>query len=107
MNATTPPAEILAWPTDEGIWMADFKSIGWFPIRTMYLRDDCPTAAEMAREAAGEIMPPRPVIAIVAQFPESETSWPYTFQACHPAKQWRRPTVEELARAKHFYSIKS
>ena len=89
-------SETVEWPTDEGIWMARFESIGWFPIRSKYLRDDLPTREEMAREAAGEVMPPRKVLAIVAQFPESATSWPFTFQKCHPAKEWRRPTAEEM-----------
>lgn len=86
--------EVIEWPTDEGIWMANFESVGWFPIQTMYLRDDLPTVEEMAREKSGEVMPPRKVLAILAQFPESENSWPYTFKSCHPAKGWRRPTDE-------------
>ena len=104
MNPTEPhTAEILEWPTDEGMWMANFQSIGWFPLRTKYLRDDLPTIEEMAREAAGEVLPARKILAILAQFPESKTSWPFTFQSCHPVKHWRRPTDEEMAKARIFY----
>jgi hypothetical protein len=106
VNASAPAAgsASVEWPTDEGIWMGFIDGgIGWFPMQTMYLRDDLPTREEMAREAAGEVMPPRKVLAIVAQWPESETSWPYTFQGCHPAKQWRRPDEDELRRALIFY----
>jgi len=29
------------WPTDEGIWLGWIDGgIGWFPMQTMYLRDD-------------------------------------------------------------------
>lgn len=77
--------------------------IGWFPLKTLYLRDDLPSREEMAREAAGEVMPPRPVLAVLAQWPESDKSWPFTFKNCHPVKEWRRPTDEEMAKALHFY----
>ena len=40
---------------------------------------------------------------LVAQFPESATSWPFTFQKCHSAKEWRRPTAEEMEKARKFY----
>ena len=99
--AVVPP---VPWPTDVGIWRGFVEGgIGWFPLQTLYLRDDLPTGEEMAREAAGEVMPPRRVLAVVAQWLESETSWPYTFQQCHPVKQWRRPTEQEMARAQVFY----
>lgn len=97
-------SETVEWPTDEGIWMAWIgDTTGWFPLRSKYLRDDLPTREEMAREAAGEVMPPRKVLAIVAQWPESEKSWPFTFKGCHPAQLWRRPTEDEMRRAKIFY----
>ena len=83
--------------------MAKFESVGWFPIRSMYLRDDLPTLEEIAREAAGELMPPRKVLAIVAQFPESEKRWPYTFKGCHPVKEWRRPSADEMEKARKYY----
>lgn len=97
--------EIVAWPTDEGIWLGDVKEIGWFPFQTKYLRDDLPSLDEIKREESGEVMPPRRVLAIVAQFLESDTSWPYLFKGNHPAKEWRRPDVDEMSRARIFYGL--
>ena len=111
-QSTVPTAEpleeahgsVVEWPTDEGIWMGNISSgIGWFPLQTMYLRDDLPSREEMDRAAAGEVMPPRPVLAVLAQWPESEQSWPYTFKGCHPVSEWRRPSDEEKEKALHFY----
>jgi len=99
-------SEIFAWPTDEGVWMGFLDGgIGWFPLRTMYLRDDLPTLDEIRRQLAGEVMPPRAILAIVAQYPESENHWPFTFKGCHPVSQWRRPNADELKRAQVFYGI--
>lgn len=85
--------------------MAQFDSIGWFPIRIMYLRDDLPTPSDLDYEKAIGYPLQRRVIAIVAQHPESATSWPYTFERCHPAKAWRRPDNDEMARALVFYGL--
>lgn len=71
----------------------------------MYLRDDLPTIAEMEEERRTGVHIPREILAIVAQVPQSEISWPYTFQSCHPAKRWRRPDPDELHRAKIFYRL--
>lgn len=88
--------EVIAWPTADGLWMAYIEAMGcWFPLRAMALRDDLDSKN-----------PNPPVLAIVAQFPESETSWPFTFRQCHPAKRWRRPTDEEKEKAMKFYGIK-
>lgn len=87
--------DIIAWPNSDGLWMAFFDSMGcWFPIRTLALRDDLDAKN-----------PNPPVLAIVAQFPESQTSWPFTFRQCHPAKRWRRPTDDERKKAQVFYGI--
>jgi len=86
--------DVIAWPTDEGIWMADILNDGdWFPLKAVALKDDMPGPE------------PRPTLGIVAQWPESKDSWPFTFQGCHPVKRWRRPSAEELSRAQHFYGI--
>lgn len=87
--------EVISWPTSEGLWMAYFDAMGcWFPIKCKALRDDLD-----AKD------PNPPILAIIAQFPESETSWPFTFRHCHPAKRWRRPTDEEIAKADKFYGL--
>ena len=79
----------------------------WFPLQTMAMKDDLPSAEQMRLERESPATaPPRAVLLIVAQWPESELSWPYTFKGCHPVKQWRRPTDDELIKAKHFYQIK-
>jgi len=82
---------ILDWPTGEGIWMGWFQDC-WFPFLAKPLKKYPPDQPHM----------PMP---IVVQFPQSKTSWPYTFQACHPVKEWRLPDDDELAKAKHFYQI--
>lgn len=104
MSDTIPNTE---WPTDEGIWMGFHKALGgWFPLLTMALKDDLPSKEQMRLEAESpETAPPRATLAIVAQWPESETKWPYTFKGCHPVKQWRKPTEEELVKARHFYRL--
>jgi len=92
------------WPTDEGIWMGWIDSgIGWFPMQTMYLRDDLPSKEEIEEERRSGVKWIGKPLVIVAQWPESETSWPYTFQQCHPVKRWRRPTEDETRRAMIFY----
>lgn len=98
----------IDWPTTEGIWIGYIEGVGEFPFKTMFLRDDLPTR-EMLRIEQEEPLaaPPRRTLALVAQWPESEKSWPYTFKRCHPVKRWRRPTEEELAKALHFYELKS
>src|SRR5437762_2936087 len=103
MNTTeTPPPGSLQpdgsetpWPTDEGIWLGWIDGgIGWFPMQTMYLRDDLPSREEMEEERRTGVKWIGKPLAVVAQWPESETSWPYTFQKCHPAKRWRRPNED-------------
>ncbi len=97
---------VIDWPTDEGIWMGHHKDLGWFPFQTKAMRDDLPSAEQLRLERESpETAPPRRVLAIVAQWLESERSWPYTVQNCHPVKMWRKPTAEELAKAKHFYGV--
>jgi hypothetical protein len=99
---------LVEWPTDEGIWMGNMGKPGageWFPLKTAPLRDDLPSPEEIAREKAGEVMPPRAILAIVAQWPKSETEWPFLFKGNHPVKEWRRPTPDELQRAKRFYRL--
>jgi hypothetical protein len=70
--------------------MGFIDSVGWFPMRTKELTDDLGSGA---------------CLAILAQFPESASSWPFTFQGCHPVKLWRRPTGDEMERAKVFYGL--
>ena len=110
--AAAVPA-MVDWPTDEGVWMANIALAtgsaepDWFPLQTMAMKDDLPSAEQMRLERESPATaPPRAVLLIVAQWPESELSWPYTFKGCHPVKQWRRPTDDELIKAKHFYQIK-
>ncbi|HEY3898952.1 MAG TPA: hypothetical protein VGM54_10085 [Chthoniobacter sp.] len=84
-------AEEIDWPTEEGIWMAYLEEMGcWFPLKARLLKKYAPGVPHL----------PMP---IVAQWPESIQRWPYTFQRCHPAKRWRRPTEEEMAKARNFY----
>lgn len=82
--------------------MGNIPEIGWLPLQTMALTDDLPSVEQMRLEAEHEA-PPRRILAIVAQWLESATSWPYTFKGCHPVKEWRRPTKEELFKARIFY----
>jgi hypothetical protein len=86
---------IFPWPTDEGMWMGwvDHMTI-WFPMRAKYLLGDDPSNVDTYQKP----------IALVAQFPESETSWPFLFKGSHPVNQWRRPTEAELEKAKTFYA---
>ena len=101
-------SEEIEWPTTEGIWMGWFEDVGWFPMKTMFLRDDCPTLAMLRIEQEEPLAaPPRRPLALVAQFPESAASWPFTFQKCHPAKKWRRPDEDELFKALAFYGLHS
>lgn len=74
--------------------MGYHDALGWFPFQTMALRDDLVPAGEVGR-----------VLTIVAQWPESKDSWPYTFRGCHPVKQWRRPNADELEKARKFYGL--
>jgi hypothetical protein len=68
----------IEWPTEKGIWMAWFESMDcWFPIKAKLLKE----------YPEGEPHLPMP---IVAQFPESVTSWPYTFKGCHLERVSRR-----------------
>lgn len=98
--------ETIDWPTDEGIWMGHHIDLGWFPFLTKALRDDLPTKEQLRLEAESpETAPPRAILMIVAQWPESKSSWPYTVKGCHPVKVWRKPDEEELKRAQTFYGI--
>jgi len=98
MNETQPEESKSAasacsdfdWPTDEGIWMGFIEPIGWFPMKTKGLIDDLGS---------------NECLAILAQFPKSKDDWPFTFKGCHPATKWRRPTDEEMSKAKIFYGI--
>ena len=73
------------------MWMAWIEAIqDWFPLRARLLKEYPPDVPHLE-------MP------IIAQWPESDKSWPYTFKGCHPVKRWRKPTEEELAKAQHFY----
>jgi len=102
------PAEIptIPWPTDEGIWMGHHEQLGWFPFQTKAMKDDLPSAEQLRLEReAPESAPPRRTLAILAQWLESDHNWPYTFQNCHPVKEWRKPTEDELKRARHFYRL--
>jgi hypothetical protein len=101
MNVVAVENLEVEWPSDEGIWMGwiETTSGDWFPLKTMALRDDLPRGGETLANSQ------RRLLAIVAQWPESEKSWPYTFKGCHPVKRWRRPTEDELRRAKIFYGI--
>ena len=38
---------VVEWPTDEGIWIGWIDGVGWFPMQTMYLRDDLPSREAM------------------------------------------------------------
>lgn len=100
-------AEIIPWPTDEGIWMGNIGNrIGWFPLQTRALKDDLPSLEQMRLEKESpETAPPRATLAIVAQFPKSKTSWLYTFQSCHPVNEWRHPDEDEMRRARIFYGL--
>ncbi len=99
-------SEFLNWPDGDGIWMANIPEIGWFPLRVKALVDDLPSAEQLHAEAVSpETAPPRRILAYVAQFPESETSWPYLFPGNHPAKEWRRPSMDEMAKADRFYGV--
>ena len=87
----TNEQETVEWPTDKGIWMGYFEAVkDWIPMLTDELKENLPTPN-----------------LIVAQFPESNKSWPYTFQGCHSVNKWRRPTDEELEKAKKFHGISS
>lgn len=100
----TSPAEIVPWPTDEGLWMGNVSAVGWFPFYTKGLEDDLPSREQMRLEKESpETAPPRTILCIVAQWLESDKSWPFLFKSNHPAKEWRRPTEDEECRAKVFY----
>src|SRR5262245_38614712 len=107
MDALTTSESEVDWPTDEGIWMGYVsKTSGWFPFRTMALRDDLPSAEQLEAERLDPVnVPPRAILMIVAQFPQSQDRWPYTVQGCHPATKWRRPNDEEKQKALHFYGM--
>jgi hypothetical protein len=83
-------SETVDWPTEPGIWCGEIPGVGWFPMRVRRWKE------------YPEGVPHLPM-PLVAQFPESKTSWPFTVQGCHPAKSWRRPTDDEMRRAKIFY----
>lgn len=91
-------SDALEWPTSEGIWMGNIPSVGWFPMRVIALKDDLPPIPKPAGYVPA-------TLAYVAEFPESVTSWPYTFHGCHPATEWRLPTEEELFKAQLFYGF--
>lgn len=85
--------ETVDWPTEKGIWMAWIEDIdAWFPLRAKLLKE----------YPEGEPHLPMP---IVAQFPENDKNWPFTFKGCHPFKTWRKPTAEELSLADKFYGV--
>lgn len=92
-NALDVQEPIFTWPQDEGIWMGWLDDC-WFPLKVKELKGDTEGHADFGR-----------TIAIVAQFPESTTSWVYLFQGNHPVLRWRRPTEDELRRARQFYQI--
>lgn len=104
---STPNPEIIPWPTDEGIWMGNNVDLGgWFPFLTKALRDDLPSAEQLRLERESPATaPPRAVLGILAQWPMTKDSWPFTFKGSHPVKEWRRPTEEELKKARHFYRL--
>jgi hypothetical protein len=103
MSDTT---EIIPWPTSDGLWMANITEIGWFPLQVMALKDDLPSLEQMLLEKESpESAPPRAIAGYVAQWPESKGHWPYTFKGSHPVKEWRKPTYEELTKAKQFYNL--
>jgi len=82
------------------------NDLGWFPFRTMALKDDLPTSEQLAIEASDPAnAPPRATLAIVAEWAFSAEHGAYTFKGCHPVTQWRRPTLEEMAKARHFYRL--
>ena len=96
---------VVEWPTDEGIWMANFPDgIGWLPMETLALRDDLPSKEQRRLEYEHEA-PPRKILAIVARLPLRDGSWPYVFKGTHPAKEWRRPTADEMKRARVFLGL--
>lgn len=85
---------VYPWPGGEGIWMGWIEEMKhWFPLRVKELKDDL-QGPDFGKP-----------IAIVAQFPVSPDSWPYLFRGNHPVTQWRRPTEQELAKAKTFYGL--
>lgn len=88
---------VFPWPVSEGIWMGWLNDC-WFPLKVKELKGDL---QDMTATIPDETV----TIAIVAQFPESETSWPYLFRGNHPVNQWRLPSEEEMVRAKHFYGL--
>jgi hypothetical protein len=104
IKAEAAEPEEIPWPTEGGIWMAWMQD-GWFPLRAMPMRDDLPTREEIEYHEKIGARQLRKVLAIVVQFPKSPNEWPYTFQKCHPCSRFRRPTPEENAKARHFYSL--
>lgn len=95
------PAE--PWPTDEGIWIGYVDGVGWMPFQTMFLRDDLPTQQDMAEEKRTGVKWIGKPLAVVAQLPERDGSWPYLFKGSHPVSRWRRPDADELRRAQVLY----
>jgi len=88
---------ILPWPTEEGIWMGWLEDC-WFPLKAVELKGDL---EDMKKSIPTEHF----TLGIVVQFPMSDESWPFTFKQCHPVEKWRRPTEDELRRARAFYEI--
>lgn len=97
------------WPTDKGIWMGYFEGVeDWIPMLTDEMKDDLPSQEQLRLEKEDpENAPPRKTLLIVAQQPVPPEAgvWPYTFQGCHSATKWRRPTDEELEKARIFHGI--
>lgn len=86
-------SELLCdWPTEKGIWMGKVNDVDFFPMKAKLLKE----------YPEGERHLPMP---IVVQYPQSDTSRPYTFKECHPIKEWRKPTDEELTQANHYYGL--
>ena len=81
---------MCGWPTEPGIWMGKINDVDFFPMKARLLKE----------YPEGEAHLPMP---IVVQYPKSDTDWPYTFEGCHPIKEWRKPTAEELKQAEHYY----
>ena len=80
------------WPTEPGIWMGKINETDFFPMKAKWLKE----------YPEGEFHLPMPMI---VQYPQSDTSWPFTVKECHPIKAWRKPTDDELTQAKHYYRL--
>src|SRR5579872_6301879 len=84
-----PHDELFDWPLDEGIWMGNVEAVGWFPFRTMALKDDLPSKEQMRLERESpETAPPRAILCITAQWLQEDSNWPYLFKSNHPAREW-------------------